>query len=41
MCDHMVIARLESVKECQAAEEGGDVAALMGLIKKLVVGTSD
>ena len=40
-CDDTVITRLESVKEYQAAEEGGDVAALMGLIKKLVVGTSN
>ena len=40
-CDDTVITRLESMKECEAAEEDGDVAALMGLIKKLAVGASD
>ena len=40
-CDETVITRLESMKEHEAAEEDGDVAALMGMIKKLVVGTSD
>ena len=40
-CDDTVITRLESMKEYEAAEEDGDVAALMGLIKKLVVGASD
>ena len=40
-CDDTVITRLESMKEYQAAEEGGNVAVLMGLIKKLVVGASD
>ena len=41
MCDDTVITRLESMRKHEAAEEGGDVAVLMGLIKKLVVGASD
>ena len=40
-CDDAVIMRLESMSECKAAEEDGDAAALMGSIKKPVVGTSD
>ena len=40
-CDDTVITRLESMSEYDAAEADGDVAALMGLIKKLVVGASD
>jgi len=40
-CDDTVIARLESNDKYADAEEDSDVAALMGLIKELVVGTSD
>merc|ERR1712226_913639 len=40
-CDDTVIARLENNDKYADAEEDSDVAALMGLIKESVVGTSD
>mmetsp|Transcript_22958 Transcript_22958/g.34822 ORF Transcript_22958/g.34822 Transcript_22958/m.34822 type:complete len:305 (-) Transcript_22958:80-994(-) len=40
-CDETVISRLENTKEYEVAEANGDVAALMGMVKKLVTGANE